>query len=173
MLVVVLAATLVLLGVRMLVLEPVRVDSGSMAPTLSAGDQVLVLRLGGVSRGDVVLARPGGAWGEQAVVKRVLGVGGDRLTCCDDEGRLVRNGEPVDEPYLAEGGPASAFDFDVEVPDGRVWLMGDDRAVSIDSRSHLGHPGGGMVQESDVVGRMVVRYWPPGRWGTPETTSEH
>ncbi|MGD9481722.1 signal peptidase I [Streptomyces sp. TRM70308] len=100
-------------------------------------------------------------------VKRVVGVGGDRVTCCDARGRIEVNGTPLAEDYLhPEGGAerASSVAFDIVVPEGRLWLMGDHRAVSSDSRDHLGRPGGGTVAAGDVIGRVDWIGWPPSRW---------
>jgi len=93
-------------------------------------------------------------------IKRVIGVGGDRITCCDDQGRILVNGEPIAEEYLFPGDAPSTQTFDVEVPAGMLWLMGDHRSASADSRSYLGSPGGGMVPESKVVGRAMTVVWP-------------
>lgn len=186
----------VLLVLRAAVLPAFVVPSGSMEPTLLPGDRVLVLRLpgwaggGAVHRGDVVVfdgrrafldrtdGTPVQRLGREVAsflgigagtdyVKRVVGLPGDRVRCCDASGRLVVDGVPVDEPYLFPGDRASEVGFDVVVPPGRVWVMGDHRRVSTDSRGYLGAPGGGMVPLDDVVGQVVVRYWPPGRAGTP------
>ncbi|MER5887374.1 signal peptidase I [Streptomyces sp. NPDC001941] len=97
-------------------------------------------------------------------VKRVVGVGGDRVTCCGKGGRVEVNGVPVDEPYLYRGDSPSKVAFDIVVPRGALWVMGDHRAKSRDSRDHLGEPGGGMVPVDKVVGRADWIGWPAGRW---------
>ncbi len=96
-------------------------------------------------------------------IKRVIGVGGDRVTCCDEQGRILVNGEPFDEDYLFPGDAPSLQPFDVEVPDGTLWVMGDHRSASADSRVHLGDPGGGFVPEDAVVGRAMTVVWPLNR----------
>ncbi|HQH89322.1 MAG TPA: signal peptidase I, partial [Dermatophilaceae bacterium] len=105
-------------------------------------------------------------------VKRVVGVPGDHVVCCDVDGRLTINGVAVNEPYLYPGNPPSTTRFDVTVPAGKIWVMGDHRSASADSRSQMGKPGGGMVPLDDVVGRAWVRYWPLDRLGslTPAPT---
>ncbi len=151
-------------------------------------------RFGSVHRGDVVVfdgtdtfgaiaASSGGwpGWSAKAVrfltfglagtgrtdyVKRVIGVGGDRVVCCDAHGRITVNGRPLQEKrYLFPGDTPSTLKFDVRVPMGRVWVMGDHRSDSMDSRAHLGDPGGGTVPESDLVGRVVGVVWPLERLG--------
>jgi len=93
-------------------------------------------------------------------IKRVIGTGGDRVTCCDDQGRVLVNGVPLTEGYLFPGDAPSLQPFDVEVPEGMLWVMGDHRSASADSRSHLGDPGGGFVPEDAVVGRAMTVLWP-------------
>ncbi|GAA2061842.1 hypothetical protein GCM10009757_45420 [Streptomyces cheonanensis] len=96
-------------------------------------------------------------------VKRVIGVGGDRVVCCDTQGRIEVNGEPLDEPYLYPGDEPSTVRFDIEVPEGRLWVMGDHRSDSADSREYLGAPGGGTISEDKVIGRADWIGWPPSR----------
>ncbi|MGW6287101.1 signal peptidase I [Streptomyces sp. NPDC055107] len=99
-------------------------------------------------------------------VKRVVGVGGDRVVCCDARGRLAVNDVTVDEPYLHPGDTASRVPFDIVVPAGTLWMMGDHRSRSSDSRDHLGSPGGGMVPVERVTGRVDWLGWPPARTGS-------
>ena len=106
----------------------------------------------GPAAGSVLMLVPQDAY----VVKRLLAGPGQRVTCCDADGHLLVDGEALDEPYLAGSGPASQVAFDVVVPDDRWWLMGDNRAVSDDSRSHLGSPGGGTVATDVIVGRVAA-----------------
>jgi signal peptidase I len=99
-------------------------------------------------------------------LKRVIGLPGDRVACCDASWRVTVNGVGVDEPYVLPGDRPSDLTFDVRVPEGHLWVMGDHRSASGDSRSYLGRPGGGMVPVDEVIGQVTVRYWPPGRLGS-------
>lgn len=103
--------------------------------------------------------------GEQDFVKRIVGLPGDQVACCDSDGRVTVNGQPVAEDYLSPRVAPSETTFSVAVPKDRLWVMGDNRPNSADSRSHLGDPGGGMVRLRDVLGRASVTYWPLSRWG--------
>ena len=104
---------------------------------------------------------------ESDYIKRVIGVGGDHVVCCDDDGRITVNDTPIDpEDYLFPGDAPSTSPFDITVPDGRVWVMGDHRSRSEDSRAHVGLPGGGTVSVDRVIGRAFVKVWPIGRWDT-------
>ena len=99
------------------------------------------------------------------LIKRVIGLPGDHVQCCDAKGRVMVNGVPIDEPYLYPGNTPSDKTFDVTVPAGDLWVMGDHRSVSEDSRWHL-NLNNGMVPEKDVVGKAFVVVWPLGRAAT-------
>lgn len=190
-------AVLLVMLLRIFVIESFHVPSGSMEPTIAVGDRIVVTKVGAqrVERGDVIVFDGTGTFaaadrtpfasdgligrtlsaiasglsidlGEQDFLKRVAGVGGDHLTCTP-EGGLSVNGAPVDEPWLPSGTTACQAPFDVRVPPGRLFVLGDNRADSADSRSHLGDPGGGMVPLEDVVGHVAWRYWPLDRVGVP------
>lgn len=146
--------------------------------------------LSGVARGEIVVFKdpaawlpeppppPGGplGWVQLALtfvgvlpsdsgkdlVKRVIGIGGDRVACCDTQGRIVVNGVPLDEQYIV--GPTDQVLFDVEVPRGSILVMGDNRGDSRDSRFHL-EENNGSVPVDHVVGRVVVVMWPFDRLG--------
>ena len=187
-----LAAGLVVGLVRVFLVQTFVIPSGSMEPGLQVGDRVVVSRLdyrfGDIRRGDVVVfdgdgvftpaAAPrsplaeaartvaqalGAPVGESDFVKRVIGVGGDRVLCCDDQGRISVNGRALEEPYVYPGDDPSDVEFDETVPAGHLWVMGDHRSSSADSRDHLGDPGGGMVPADRVVGRVVAVWWPWSR----------
>ncbi|GAA0632304.1 hypothetical protein GCM10009547_40180 [Sporichthya brevicatena] len=101
---------------------------------------------------------------EKDLIKRVIGVPGDKVACCDSEGRVTVNGVPLDEPYLYPGDRPSDREFSVTVPPNRLWVMGDHRSDSADSRSHMDGPGNGTIPSENVVGRAFVLVWPISRW---------
>jgi signal peptidase I len=99
-------------------------------------------------------------------IKRVIGLPGDHVACCNAEGQVTVNGVQLSEgSYLFHGNVPSTQKFSTTVPAGALWVMGDHRLVSYDSRGHMGDPGGGSIPESAVLGRAFVVIWPPSRWG--------
>jgi signal peptidase I len=184
----ILIGLVIALALRALFVQFYVVESGSMAPGLQANDRLVVWKLARfteITRDDIVIVDGtdtlAGAVADESVldsmfrvfgierlenrlfVKRVIAVGGDHLVCCDTAGALLLNGAPVQEPYLGEGEAPSAIRFDVKVPTGHVWLMGDARSSSHDSRDLLGRPGGGMIPVDMIVGRVALVAWPPAR----------
>lgn len=187
------AATLALIAVlviRAWVVDVYYVGTGSMEPTVDPGDRLLVTKMVDpqeLERGQLVVfdgrgsfapldqdppliqtAHQIGAWlgvrpNQDTFIKRIIGVPGDTVSCCDDDGRLLLNGTPLEEPYLYPGDSPSETEFEVVVPDGRLWLLGDHRSVSVDSRSLLGAPGGGLVRADRVTGEPITVLWPWGR----------
>ncbi|MGH3319479.1 MAG: signal peptidase I [Streptosporangiaceae bacterium] len=115
--------------------------------------------------------------GQKDFIKRVIGLPGDRVSCCDVHRRVTVNGVPLKERrYLYPGDAPSRRPFNVKVPPGRLWVMGDHRSVSADSRDHMGDRGGGTVPTDEVVGRAFVTYWPPSRatmLSAPPTFYQH
>jgi signal peptidase I len=152
----------------------------------------LVYDVRGIHRGDIVVFNGDGSWDPGTVpvdtnfvvkfangfasmfgfghpgdilIKRVIGLPGDRVACCDAQDQITVNGVPLTErSYLYPGNSPSDSRFSITVPPGRLWVMGDHRLISDDSRDHLGSPGGGTIPESAVVGRAFVIIWPLGRW---------
>ncbi|ACQ80782.1 signal peptidase I [Beutenbergia cavernae DSM 12333] len=98
------------------------------------------------------------------LVKRLIGMPGDHVVCCDPEGRITINGEAIEEPYVIAGAAPSNDPFDVVVPDDHVFVLGDNRPDSKDSRYNPGSPGGGMVPIRNIVGVAFVTIWPVDRW---------
>jgi signal peptidase I len=171
------------------------VPSASMRPELIEDDRILVEKLslwdGQVERGDVVVFRDPGGWlgatpeptGPQALlslvglypdgghlVKRVVAVGGDRVVCCDSQGRITVNGVPLEEgEYLRTDVAPSQRQFEVVVPDDAVWVMGDNRSNSQDSRFHMDGAGDGTVPLENVVGKVWAIVWPTDRFEVLET----
>jgi len=183
-------ALLLAVGIKALFVQAFYIPSGSMNDTLVFNDRILVQKVsywGSASpaRGDIVVFSDPGGWLNEDeapqprnllakglevfglfptgghLVKRVIGVGGDRVMCCDAKGRVRVNGTPLHErDYLKAGTKPSLITFDVEVPEGYLWVMGDNRPASADSRLHLGDPGGGFVPEEGVVGKVFAVVWP-------------
>lgn len=112
-----------------------------------------------------LLNRPFGISNRPTLVKRVIAVGGQTVSCCDRRGDVVVDGHALHEPYVYTSGvdPKKRFG-PVKVPRGDLWVMGDHRNVSADSRWHADAPSHGMVPERDVVGKVFAIMWPVNRW---------
>ncbi|MEU8250356.1 signal peptidase I [Nonomuraea sp. NPDC048916] len=138
------------------------IPSESMENTLQINDRVFVNKLAGKpERGDIVVFK---GWNGEDTIKRVIGIGGDKVVCCDSKRRITVNGTPLEEAsYLYPDDYPSRDKFKLTVPAGKLWLMGDHRSASADSRSHMQEPGGGFISEDVVVGKAVLRYWPLSR----------
>lgn len=179
--------------VRAFLVQAFYVPSASMLDTLQINDRILASRIsttvGGTSRGEIVVFKDPGGWlppppepadglrgivtkgltfigvlpadSGQDLVKRVIATGGDRIACCDEQGRIVLNGVPLNENYII--GPTDQVFFDVTIPDGGIFVMGDNRGDSRDSRFHL-DVNNGAVPTDNVVGRVVFVVWPLARW---------
>ncbi|GAB3158055.1 hypothetical protein GCM10027290_60540 [Micromonospora sonneratiae] len=172
-------AILVAVLVRAFVVQTFYIPSPSMEHTLDINDRVLVNKLvydfRSPHRGEIIVFRAPNEWsgnpdGED-FIKRVIGVAGDRVVCCDAQQRLMINGHSLDEPYLytdEEGvrNPAASEEFDITVPAGRIWVMGDHRLVSGDSLEHWRRSQNiemATIPESSVVGRAFTIFWPFSR----------
>ena len=147
-----------------------------------------------VHRGDIVVFKDPGAWLPPAIqpkvnpvqrvlndgltyvgilpqdsgehlIKRIIGMPGDTVACCDAQGRLTVNGVSISEPYLSPGVRPSEIPFTATVPKNDLWVMGDNRQHSGDSRYHTGNPGGGAIPMHNVVGVSFLRVWPFDRAG--------
>jgi signal peptidase I len=140
-----------LITVRLFVAEPMRVPSVSMAPTLRPGDHVLIDKVAEPRRGDLAVFTHAG----NLLLKRVVAVGGDQVGI--ENGELVVNGRTVDEPYVDHRVLEGVYFGPVAVPSGAVFVMGDNRTDSVDSRAS------GPVPRGAVVGRVALRLWPDPR----------
>jgi signal peptidase I len=134
--------------------------TGSWDPAAPPGPGNPLIRLWDDATNLVGISAPGTDY-----IKRVIGVPGDHVACCDAQGRVTVNGVPLDEgAYIYPGAAPSQLHFKETVPPGRLWVMGDNRADSDDSRYRTNAPGGGTIPESAVVGRAFVIIWPTSRW---------
>jgi signal peptidase I len=194
--VIVVAALVLTILLKAFVVQVFSIPSGSMENTLLPGDRILVnkmvYRFRPIDRGDIVVFSGSGSWDPPTpapsnlfsrvwndaiglvgiagpgtdYVKRVIGVPGDHVVCCNADGQITVNGAPLSEKsYIFPGAVPSQIRFNITVPPGRLWVMGDNRADSDDSRYRTGDPGGGTIPESAVVGRAFVIIWPLSRIG--------
>jgi signal peptidase I len=188
-------ALVLALLIKTFVVQAFFIPSSSMENTLEIGDKVLVNKMiydfRSIHRGDIVVFNGEGSWdpvtsqatpplerlwnaisglfgtapGVHDYIKRVIGVPGDHVACCDARHRITVNGVPLNEKsYLFPGDAPSMSRFSITVPPGRLWVMGDHRSVSFDSRGHQQDPGNGTVPEDRVVGRAFVIVAPINRW---------
>ncbi|MGH3451552.1 MAG: signal peptidase I [Haloechinothrix sp.] len=174
--------------VRAFVLQTFYIPSQSMEHTLEINDRVLVNKLvydfRVPERGEIVVFRAPQSWrGEPTAtdfIKRVIAVSGDRIVCCDDQHRIMVNGQPLDESYIYKDANgvsdrASNEPFEATVPKGRLWVMGDHRTQSGDSREQYLRTRDvkvATIPESAVIGKAFAVFWPVGnaQWlSTPET----
>jgi signal peptidase I len=172
-------AILVAVLVRAFVLQTFYIPSPSMEHTLNVLDRVLVNKLvydfRDPHRGEIIVFKAPSDWqsgneGED-FIKRIIGVGGDHVLCCDKQQRLVINGHSLDEPFIykdADGtqDPAADQPFDITVPAGRLWVMGDHRSASGDSLEHWEQTEDiteATITEKSIVGRAFTIFWPVSR----------
>jgi signal peptidase I len=141
--------------VRAFVAEPMRVPTESMLPTLRAGDHVLVGKVGEVARGDLVVFDPPPNQGADLLLKRVVAVGGDEVGI--EDGELVVNGRTVVEAYAPPARLDGVYFGPVRIAHGQVFVLGDNRRDSVDSRTF------GTVPERTIHGRVLIRLWPDPR----------
>lgn len=181
------------LVLRAFVVQVYKIPSESMMDTMEVGSRIAVNHVPvigqQIERGDIIVFRDTQGWltpapenggslwskvggwfgfapagGEQIVVKRVIGVGGDTVACCDTQGRVTVNGIGIDEPYLAGTVAPSETEFSVTVPEDSYWVMGDNRPNSADSRYHNDLAGNGFIPSSSVIGRAQWEIWPLSNW---------
>ncbi len=165
----VIAIVLALL-IKAFLVQTFYIPSGSMQNTLQLGDRVLVNKVVYDSRaprrGEVVVFTDVD-WGpDPDYIKRIIGLPGDTVRCCDPGGRVLVNGVALDEPYIFENTAREARNFGpVTVPEGRLWVMGDHRGASGDSRAHISDRWRGTIPISGVIGRAFAIVWPLHRFG--------
>jgi signal peptidase I len=172
-------AILVAVLVRAFVLQTFYIPSPSMEHTLNVLDRVLVNKLvydfRDPRRGEIIVFKAPKDWqsgteGED-FIKRIIGTGGDHVVCCDPQNRLEINGHSLDEPFIykdADGtqDPAADESFDITVPAGRLWVMGDHRSASGDSLEHYEQTKDiqeATIDQKAIVGRAFTIFWPVNR----------
>lgn len=162
---VIVGAVVIALLVRNFVVQSFQIPSGSMHSTLIEGDRVLVNRLSyrlhDINRGDVIVfsrpeTAPAGPGEPEDLIKRVIALPGETIEARD--GKVYVDGEPINEPYLDSGTTTTNLDEPVKVPEGEVFVMGDNRGNSSDSRFI------GTIPEDSVVGRAFAIIWPLSRF---------
>jgi signal peptidase I len=180
-------AILVALVVRVFLVQTFWVPSTSMVPTLQVGDRVLVNKLvfhvNSPSRGEVVVFNSPISWrsfpNETVFIKRLIGLPGDHVMCCDANGELQINGKSLREPYLnfteSAAKPAAPQPFNIVVPPDRLWVMGDNRYNSGDSAANWYRSANvdqSTIRESALIGRAFLLFWPLTRfdWLTVPST---
>ena len=154
------AVAVIVIAARLVLGQVAYVADDAMSPTLAPGERVLVSPWGMPAAGDVVLVRSPDAWGTLSsdAIARVIAVGGQRVACCDDAGSITLNGAPLTEPYVS--GATDQVTFDVTVPEGRVFVLVDDRDAARDSRAIL-DVDQGTLAVADVRGRVIAVLVPP------------
>ncbi|GIH74942.1 signal peptidase I [Planobispora longispora] len=168
------SGVVVALLLQAFVFQSFYIPSESMENTLLKNDRVVVNKLNGdAERGDIVVFK---GWDGEDTIKRVIAVGGDTVKCCDSKGRITVNGVPLEEKaYIHPDDFPSGDEFEKVVPEGRLWVMGDHRSASFDSRRHEENEQNGAISEDDVIGRAVAIYWPFSRatvLSTPDTFTQ-
>ncbi|GAA1682114.1 signal peptidase I [Fodinicola feengrottensis] len=172
-------ALVVALVVRQFAVQTFYIPSESMEDTLLVNDQVLVNKIvydfRAPERGEIIVFQPPVGWNappdEKIFIKRVIGTPGDHVVCCNAAGQVTVNGYGLTEPYVRPGDRPSDIRFDITVPAGRIFVMGDHRGNSGDSRIYLAMDSG-TVPISNVQGEAFATYWPLNRWtglGVPAT----
>jgi signal peptidase I len=132
-------------------------DPDNWLPAADLGDSPFVIaKLKSALVAVGVLPNPA----KQYLVKRVVGVAGDRVICCNNNGKLTVNGKEMNEPYIFAGNVPSDMNFDVTVPKGKLWVMGDHRGASADSRFHQEDINKGFVPLNRITGRVLAVIWP-------------
>jgi signal peptidase I len=148
-----LAVLVTSIAIPVVTIQPYLEQSTSMQPTIAPGDRILAVQgSSGIRRGDIVVLRvPAKVSGtDDLFMKRVIGLPGDHVACCNAKGQVTVDGKPLSENYLYPGDRPSRTTFSVTVGKGEIWVMGDHRNISVDSRKW------GSVPASGVVGRVIV-----------------